>query len=118
MKKIVNKLEDIVFEMCDGMIKAHPNELTLNRKYKIIKRKNLNNNKVSLISGGGSGHEPAHGGFVGEGMLDAAVCGDVFASPSTMQIYNSILDTESLFKLLLSFNSFTDFIPSLFISAI
>lgn len=95
MKKIINKVEDIVIEMCEGIVKAHKETLSLNKKYKIIKRKNLNNDKVVLISGGGSGHEPAHAGFVGEGMLDAAVCGDVFASPSTMQIYNSILDTKS-----------------------
>ncbi|WP_332842912.1 dihydroxyacetone kinase subunit DhaL [Paraclostridium sp. AKS73] len=55
----------------------------------------MNRNKVSLISGGGSGHEPAHAGFVGKGMLDAAVCGDVFASPSQIQIYNAIKETAS-----------------------
>lgn len=95
MKKIVNKVEDLVFEMCDGIVRAHKDILEQNKKYKIIKRKNLRKDKVILISGGGSGHEPAHAGFVGEGMLDAAVCGDVFASPSTIQIYNSILDTKS-----------------------
>ncbi|API88362.1 dihydroxyacetone kinase subunit DhaK [Marinilactibacillus sp. 15R] len=95
MKKIVNKVEDIVIEMCEGMVKAHPEQLSFNKKYKIITRKKLNTNKVTLISGGGSGHEPAHGGFVGKGMLDAAVCGDVFASPSTIQIYNAITKTES-----------------------
>lgn len=95
MKKIINKVEDIVFEMCDGLVRAHGDILNQDKKYKIIKRKNLRKDKVSLISGGGSGHEPSHAGFVGEGMLDAAVCGDVFASPSTMQIYNSILQTES-----------------------
>ena len=95
MKKIINKVEDVVIEMCDGIISAHPDKLELNKKYKIIKRKTLNKQKVTLISGGGSGHEPAHAGFVGEGMLDAAVCGDVFASPSTIQVYNAILDTQS-----------------------
>lgn len=95
MKKIINKVDDIVIEMCEGIIKSNPNKLSLNKKYKVIKRKDLNKNKVSLISGGGSGHEPAHAGFVGKGMLDAAVCGDVFASPSTIQVYNAILDTQS-----------------------
>jgi dihydroxyacetone kinase len=95
MKKIVNDIDNIVIELCEGMIKAHPDKLTFSRKYKIIKRKNPNKDKVTLISGGGSGHEPAHGGFVGTGMLDAAVCGDVFASPSTIQIYNAIVDTQS-----------------------
>jgi dihydroxyacetone kinase len=95
MKKIVNNVENLVIEMCEGMIKAHPDKLAFNPKYKIIRRKNPNSSKVSLISGGGSGHEPSHGGFVGTGMLDAAVCGDVFASPSTIQVYQSILETKS-----------------------
>ena len=95
MKKIINAIESIVSEMCEGMIKAHPDKLAFNSKYKIIKRKELNKKKVTLISGGGSGHEPAHGGYVGTGMLDAAVCGDVFASPSTIQVYNAILETAS-----------------------
>ena len=95
MKKIINKVEDVVIEMCEGIVKAYPNQLALNKKYKIIKRKELNKQKVTLISGGGSGHEPSHAGFVGKGMLDAAVCGDVFASPSTIQVYNAILETQS-----------------------
>jgi dihydroxyacetone kinase DhaK subunit len=94
MKKIINKPESLVIEMCKGIAKAHP-ELDFVEKYKVIKKKDINKNKVSLISGGGSGHEPAHAGFVGKGMLDAAVCGDVFASPSTIQVYNAILKTES-----------------------
>lgn len=95
MKKIINKVEDIVIDMCQGIVKAHPEELSFSKKYKIIKRKQLNKCKVTLISGGGSGHEPAHAGFVGKGMLDVAVCGDVFASPSTIQVYNAILETQS-----------------------
>jgi len=95
MKKIINQIDDIVIEMCEGIEKAHPDKIVFNSRYKILKRKNLNKDKVVLISGGGSGHEPAHGGLVGIGMLDAAVCGDVFASPSTIQVYNAILDTES-----------------------
>ncbi len=94
MKKILNKVEDLVIEMCEGMCKAHP-ELAFTKKYKIIKRAKPNKDKVVLISGGGSGHEPAHAGFVGVGMLDAAVCGDVFASPSTIQVYNALLETQS-----------------------
>ena len=95
MKKIINKADDLVIEMCDGMVKAHPRQLVFNRKFKVLSRAQANKQKVSLISGGGSGHEPAHGGFVGTGMLDAAVCGDVFASPSTIQVYNAILQTQS-----------------------
>ena len=89
MKKIMNKPENLVVEMCNGMVMAHP-ELEFLKKYKIMKKKAINEQKVSLISGGGSGHEPAHAGFVGQGMLDAAVCGDVFASPSQIQVYHAI----------------------------
>ena len=95
MKKILNKVDDLVIEMCEGMIKAHPTQLAFSKKYKVISRAEVNKQKVSLISGGGSGHEPAHAGFVGTGMLDAAVCGDVFASPSTIQVYNAILQTQT-----------------------
>jgi len=94
MKKIVNKPETLVMEMCNGMVMAHP-ELELLKKYKVIKKKEMNENKVTLISGGGSGHEPAHAGLVGKGMLDAAVCGDVFASPTQIQVYQAIKATAS-----------------------
>ena len=94
MKKIINSPDNVVIEACKGIISAHP-ELDFIEKYKIIKKKEINAEKVSLISGGGSGHEPAHAGFVGKGMLDAAVCGDVFASPSTIQVYNAISATAS-----------------------
>lgn len=89
MKKIMNTPETFVYDMCHGLAAAHP-ELEFVEKFKIVKKKEIDDNKVSLISGGGSGHEPAHAGFVGKGMLDAAVCGDVFASPSQVQVYNSI----------------------------
>lgn len=94
MKKIINNPNDVVIEMCNGMVMAHP-ELEFIKKYKIIKKRNMDNNKVTLISGGGSGHEPAHAGFVGTGALDAAVCGDVFASPSQIQVYKAIKETAS-----------------------
>lgn len=94
MKKIINQPENTVIEMCNGIAMAHP-ELEFVRKYKIIKKKEINENKVSLISGGGSGHEPAHAGYVGKGMLDAAVCGDIFASPSQIQVYQAIQATAS-----------------------
>ncbi len=89
MKKIMNTPESFVYDMCHGLAAAHP-DLEFVEKFKIVKKVDIDDNKVSLISGGGSGHEPAHAGFVGKGMLDAAVCGDVFASPSQVQVYNSI----------------------------
>lgn len=89
MKKIINKAEDFVKEMCRGLVLAN-DSLELIEKYKVVKKKNCDRNKVALISGGGSGHEPAHAGFIGDGLLDAAVCGDVFASPSQIQVYQAI----------------------------
>ncbi|PCL90173.1 dihydroxyacetone kinase subunit DhaK [Paenibacillus lautus] len=94
MKKIMNKPETLVREMCNGLVLAHP-ELAFDPKYKVISKKEINQGKVTLISGGGSGHEPAHAGFVGTGMLDAAVCGDVFASPSQIQVYQAIRSSAS-----------------------
>ncbi|NCA67120.1 MAG: dihydroxyacetone kinase subunit DhaK, partial [Clostridia bacterium] len=94
MKKIINAPETVVIEMCNGIALAHP-ELEFVKKFKVVKKKVVDQNKVSLISGGGSGHEPAHAGFIGKGMLDAAVCGDVFASPSQIQVYQAIRATAS-----------------------
>ncbi len=94
MKKIINKPENLVLEMCNGLVTAHDN-LELVQRYKVIKKKNIDKNKVTLISGGGSGHEPAHAGFIGKGMIDCAVCGDVFASPSQIQVYKAITETAS-----------------------
>lgn len=88
MKKLINNPENLVVEMCKGFVLAHP-ELEFTESHKIISKKQKHNN-VALISGGGSGHEPAHAGFVGQGMLDAAVCGDVFASPSQIQVYTAL----------------------------
>lgn len=93
MKKIMNRPGDIVSEMCHGLILANPG-LKWDSHYKIVSRVSPNPGKVTLISGGGSGHEPAHAGFVGPGMLDAAVCGDVFASPSQIQVYQALRQTR------------------------
>jgi len=98
MKKIINNPKDVVAEMCEGMELAFPDLISWNQKYNIIRRKTLNQNKVSIISGGGSGHEPFQGGFVGQGMLDMAVCGNIFASPSITQVYNAILEAKSTKK--------------------
>ncbi|MBN2049705.1 MAG: dihydroxyacetone kinase subunit DhaK [Spirochaetales bacterium] len=90
MKKIINKPETVVDEMCEGIVSAFPGLLQLDAENRIISRKDIDAAKVNLISGGGSGHEPSHAGFVGTGMLDAAVCGDVFAAPSVIQILEAI----------------------------
>lgn len=90
MKKMINKPENIVNEMVAGMVKAYTNSLETVNDMPIIVRKEKKNNKVALISGGGSGHEPSHAGFVGYGMLDGAVAGEVFTSPSADKIYEAI----------------------------
>ncbi len=89
MKKIINTPSSLVYEMGAGIALAGSGIEFLD-KYKIIKKKALDPDKVTLISGGGSGHEPAHAGYVGDGMLDAAVLGDVFASPSQVQVYQAL----------------------------
>ena len=73
------------------MILAHPNYVRKSENGNILVRKDAPvKGKVGLVSGGGSGHEPSHGGFVGYGMLDAAVCGEVFTSPTPDQVYEAI----------------------------
>ena len=72
MKKVLNKVEQAVDEMCLGIVAANP-KLALDQRYRVVMRKDIDKDKVALISGGGSGHEPSHAGFVGEGMLTAAV---------------------------------------------
>jgi dihydroxyacetone kinase DhaK subunit len=94
VKKIMNDVSNIVDEMCVGFVQAHSDIVSYSPRYRLIKRAETAD-KVQLISGGGSGHEPAHAGFVGRGMLDVAVCGDVFASPSSVQVYNAISETAS-----------------------
>ncbi len=83
MKSIRNNMDDIVNEMVLGMAKAFPNTIErIGKSNSLARRVKKDPDKVALISGGGSGHEPAHGGYVGYGMLDAAVAGDVFTSPT------------------------------------
>lgn len=90
MKKIVNDPNNIVDEMLQGMIIGHSELIQRIPETGIIQRKSAKSGKVAIISGGGSGHEPAHAGFVGEGMLSAAVCGAVFTSPTPDQILEAI----------------------------
>lgn len=90
MKKIINSVEQVENEMVLGMAKAYPQYVRKLDCGNVVVRANRKDGKVALISGGGSGHEPAHGGYVGEGMLDAAVSGAVFTSPTPDQIYEGI----------------------------
>jgi phosphoenolpyruvate---glycerone phosphotransferase subunit DhaK len=82
VKKLINSPDDVVKEALLGVEAAHP-ELRIDHENRVVFRGDSPvNGKVGLVSGGGSGHEPLHGGFVGLGMLDAAVCGEVFTSPT------------------------------------
>ncbi|WP_057895782.1 dihydroxyacetone kinase subunit DhaK [Liquorilactobacillus oeni] len=92
MKKIINSPQDVVPEMVDGLVRSYPEYLERIPDTEAVVRsdKASMKGKVGIVSGGGSGHEPAHAGFVGKGMLSAAVCGQVFTSPTPDQIYKAI----------------------------
>jgi phosphoenolpyruvate---glycerone phosphotransferase subunit DhaK len=86
MKKLINAVDNVLSESLDGFAAAHGDIVTLGDERKFVRRRNLTSGKVGLISGGGSGHEPLHAGFVGQGMLDAACPGQVFTAPTPDQI--------------------------------
>jgi len=86
MKKFLNSVETVLTESLDGFVAAHADILVLGDEHKFVRRRDLKPGKVALISGGGSGHEPLHGGLVGYGMLDAACPGQVFTSPTPDQM--------------------------------
>ena len=90
MKKFINQVELVEDQMIQGMVKAYPQYVRKLDCGNVVVRTEKKEGKVALISGGGSGHEPAHGGYVGTGMLDAAVAGAVFTSPTPDQIYEGI----------------------------
>src|SRR5690348_12333590 len=86
MKKLINRTETLLDESFAGFAAAHADIVTLGKERKFVRRRDLKRGKVALISGGGSGHEPLHAGFVGYGMLDAACPGQVFTSPTPDQM--------------------------------
>ena len=86
MKKLINATETVLAESLDGFAAAHADLVVLGEDRKFVRRRTLKPGKVALISGGGSGHEPLHAGFVGTGMLDAACPGQVFTSPTPDQM--------------------------------
>lgn len=82
MKKLINAVEDVVKDSLVGVAAAHPDSVKVDLENRVVVRADAPiNGKVALISGGGSGHEPMHSGYVGPGMLDAACCGEIFTSP-------------------------------------
>src|SRR5699024_4650721 len=85
-RSIVNDPEDLVPEALEGLVLSNPLLLDLDQEPRFVTRRHPARDKVGLVSGGGSGHEPLHAGFVGTGMLDVAVAGAVFASPTALQV--------------------------------
>jgi len=94
MAQFINRKETLVTEAIDGLVAASGGRLARLDGYphiRVVVRNDWDKSKVALVSGGGSGHEPSHAGFVGKGMLTAAICGDVFASPSVDAVLAGIL---------------------------
>ncbi len=95
MKKLINNVDDLLKESISGFCKAHGDLVIAGADNKFIRRCELADKKVALISGGGSGHEPLHAGFVGSGMLDAACPGEVFTSPTPDQMLAAAQDSDT-----------------------
>ncbi|WP_099159789.1 dihydroxyacetone kinase subunit DhaK [Virgibacillus ndiopensis] len=96
MKKIINDPNQVVQDMIKGLVAAYPNSVKQLPGTTVITGFDVPvDNKVGLVSGGGSGHEPAHAGFVGKGLLDAAVAGEVFTSPTPDQVFEAIKAVDS-----------------------
>lgn len=108
MKKIINDPERVVQDMISGMVKAHPGLLRNVPETSVIARAGApRQGKVALVSGGGSGHEPSHAGYVGLGMLDAAVAGEVFTSPTPDQVLEAIRAVDGGSGVLLVIKNYT-----------
>ena len=89
-KNFINDASDAVSEMIKGMLIQYPNKLVKLANHNVLLSSNIDYDKVNIISGGGSGHEPSHAGWIGSGMLTGAVCGGIFASPSVASILAAI----------------------------
>lgn len=93
-RSIVNDPDQLVPQALEGLVLSHPNLLALNEQHLFVTRREQAQEKVGLVSGG-SGHEPLHAGFVGTGMLDVAVVGAVFASPTALQVLEATKAADS-----------------------
>lgn len=110
MTQFINSKESVVTEAIDGCVAASDGKLARLDGYphiKVVVRNDWDKSKVALVSGGGSGHEPAHVGFVGQGMLTAAVCGDVFSSPGVDAVLAGILAVTGTAGCLLIVKNYT-----------
>src|SRR4051812_19008218 len=95
MKKLINRPVSVVAEMVDGLLAVYPGLSRLSNHNVLVRSdiEEVRERQIALISGGGSGHEPAHAGYVGAGMLSAAVAGEVFTSPSAESVLAAIRAT-------------------------
>ncbi|WP_226580879.1 dihydroxyacetone kinase subunit DhaK [Halobacillus litoralis] len=108
MKKLINNPDHVITEMLDGFVAAHEQAVKRLPDTTVITRKDAPvKNKVGIVSGGGSGHEPAHAGYVGEGMLDGAVSGEVFTSPTPDQVFEAIKAVDGGAGVLLIIKNYT-----------
>lgn len=108
MKKIVNDPEQVVTDMINGFVRTHSDQIRHLPDTTVVTRENAPaTGKVGLVSGGGSGHEPAHAGYVGNGMLDAAVFGEVFTSPTPDQVFEAIKAVDSGSGVLMIIKNYT-----------
>src|SRR6056297_92127 len=96
MKKLINDPDDVVDEMLDGMVAAYPDQVRRLSDTKVLVRDDAPvDGKVGIVSGGGSGHEPTHAGYLGEGMLDGAAAGEVFTSPTADELEELVAAADS-----------------------
>jgi len=108
MKKLINNPDEVVKEMISGLLYAYPSYLSkLDNVDVVVRKASPIEGKVGLVSGGGSGHEPTHAGYVGTGMLDAACCGAVFTSPTPDQVYEAIKAVDGGKGVLLIIKNYT-----------
>lgn len=108
MKKLINDVDFVVEDMLDGLVAAHPTYVKKLDNINVLVRVTApTKGKVAIVSGGGSGHEPAHGGYVGLGMLNAAVAGPVFTSPTPDPIYQAIKAVDGGSGVLLVIKNYT-----------
>ena len=107
MKKFINRVEDVENEMVAGLVRAFPRHLRKLEYGNAVVRAEKRTDKVALVTGGGSGHEPSFGGYVGTGMLDAAVSGAVYTSPAADLIYEAIKAVATEKGVLLAIMNYT-----------
>ena len=88
--KFINDPENITAELLEGYVLAYPNQVKLAAENIVVRANPKGNDKVAIVTLGGSGHEPALSGFVGEGMLDCSVVGDVFAAPGAQRLFQGL----------------------------